>query len=54
MLRPLQKDIAAAREYSRADSRPLLDAVNQQFGGVPNLFRLVGIRAPPRSRAFWV
>lgn len=29
-------------DNSPADSRPILDAVNQQLGSVPNLFRLLG------------
>ena len=33
-------------EQSPAASRPLLDAVNQQLGVVPNMFRLVGSSAP--------
>ena len=29
-------------DNSPAESRPVLDAVNQQLGSVPNLFRLLG------------
>src|SRR6185295_3244840 len=31
------------REAAPADSQPILDAVNKQFGVVPNLFRLAGV-----------
>ncbi|MEL1251583.1 carboxymuconolactone decarboxylase family protein [Aurantiacibacter gilvus] len=38
-------------DMSPADSRPVLDAVNQQLGSVPNLFRLLG-NSPAALKAY--
>ena len=38
-------------DMSPAESRPVLDAVNQQLGSVPNLFRLLG-NSPAALKAY--